>query len=44
MNANQLRASILQMAIEGKLVPQLDSEPAVEQLGNAPEDVPFENP
>ena len=44
MNANQLRASILQMAIEGKLVPQLDSEPSVEQLGNAPEDVPFEIP
>ena len=44
MNANQLRASILQMAIEGKLVPQIDSEPAVEQLGNAPEDVPFEIP
>lgn len=44
MNANQLRASILQMAIDGKLVPQLDSEPAVEQLGNAPEDVPFEIP
>lgn len=44
MNANQLRASILQMAIEGKLVPQLDREPAVEQLGNAPEDVPFEIP
>lgn len=44
MNANQLRASILQMAIEGKLVPQLDSELAVEQLGNAPEDVPFEIP
>ena len=44
MNANQLRASILQMAIEGKLVPQLDSEPAVEQLGNATEDVPFEIP
>ena len=44
MNANQLRASILQMAIEGKLVPQLDREPAVEQLGNAPEDVPFDIP
>ena len=44
MNANQLRASILQMAIEGKLVTQLDSEPAVEQLGNAPEDVPFDIP
>ena len=33
MNANQLRASILQMAIEGKLVPQLDSEePAIHIL------------
>lgn len=44
MNAQQLRAAILQQAIEGKLVPQLDSEPAVEQIGEAPEDVPFEIP
>ena len=44
MNVDQLRASILQKAIEGKLVPQLDSEPAVEQIGDAPEVVPFEIP
>ena len=37
---------ILQKAISGKLVPQLDSEPAVEQLGPAPkaEEVPFAIP
>lgn len=44
MDAKTLRASILQMAIEGKLVPQLDEEPAVEQIGEAPEDVPFSIP
>lgn len=44
MNAQQLRAAILQQAIEGKLVPQLDSEPAVEQIGDAPENVPFAIP
>ena len=44
MNAQQLRAAILQQAIEGKLVPQLDSEPAVEQIGQVPEDVPFAIP
>ena len=44
MGAKTLRASILQMAIEGKLVPQLDEEPAVEQIGDAPEKVPFEIP
>lgn len=44
MDAKTLRASILQMAIEGKLVPQRDEEPAVEQVGEAPEDVPFEIP
>ena len=44
MNAKTLRASILQMAIEGKLVPQLDEEPAVEQIGDFPEDVPFAIP
>lgn len=44
MDAKTLRASILQMAIEGKLVPQLDEEPAVGQIGDAPEDVPFEIP
>ena len=44
MDAKTLRASILQMAIEGKLVPQLDEEPAVEQIGEAPKDVPFSIP
>ena len=44
MNVADLRASILQAAIEGKLVPQLESEPEVEQIGEAPEEVPFEIP
>ena len=39
-----LRGQILQEAIQGKLVPQLDSEGAVEQIGDAPEDVPFAIP
>ena len=41
---DKLRASLLQEAIQGKLVPQLESEPGVEQIGVAPEDVPFEIP
>lgn len=44
MKADTLKKSILQWAIEGKLVPQLESEPAVKQLGEAPEDVPFAIP
>lgn len=46
MNRNQLWNSILQQAISGKLVPQLDSEPEVEQVGPAPaqNEVPFELP
>lgn len=44
MNAEMLRNSILQRAIEGKLVPQLDDEPIVQQIGEAPEEVPFEIP
>lgn len=44
MNAADLRASILQVAIEGKLVPQLESEPEVEQIGEVSEEVPFEIP
>lgn len=42
----KLKASILQAAMQGKLVPQLDSEPAVEQIGPAldPDDVPFKLP
>ena len=41
MNAEMLRASIIQKAIEGKLVPQLNEEPAVEQKGEPPEEEPF---
>ena len=46
MNRNQLWNSILQQAISGKLVAQLDSEPEVKQVGPAPkpEEVPFELP
>lgn len=40
----KLRASILQEAIQGKLVPQIDEEPSVEQIGVPPEDVPFAIP
>lgn len=38
------RKQVLQKAIQGKLVPQLESEPSVEQLGQAPESVPFSIP
>lgn len=41
---SKLRASLLQEAIQGKLVPQLDEEPAVKQIGVPPEDVPFAIP
>ena len=41
MKAEQLRAALLQQAVQGKLVPQRDDEPAVEQIGDAPSDVPF---
>ena len=44
MNAAQLKASILQQAIEGKLVPQIPEEGVVEQIGDAPTEVPFEIP
>ena len=44
MNAAQLKASILQQAIEGQLVPQLPEEGVVEQIGDAPTEVPFEIP
>ena len=46
MNKKLLWDSILQQAISGKLVPQLDTEPAVEQIGPdpAPDEVPFELP
>ncbi len=39
-----LRGQILQEAIQGKLVPQLSEEGVVEQIGAAPDDVPFEIP
>ncbi len=38
------RKRVLQEAMRGTLVPQLDAEPAVEQLGDAPVEVPFEIP
>lgn len=44
MNVERIRELLLERAIQGKLVPQLDSEPAVEQIGKAPEEVPFEIP
>ena len=44
MNAEQLTASILKQAIEGKLVPQIADEGVVEQIGAAPEEVPFKIP
>ncbi len=44
MTAEQLKASVLQMAIEGKLVPQLDDEPAVDMAGEEPDEVPFAIP
>ncbi len=46
MDFKPLRDHILQLAISGQIVPQLDSEPEVKQLGSAPapEDVPFEVP
>lgn len=42
--AGVLRGQILQEAIEGKLVPQLAEEGVVEQIGAAPEEVPFKIP
>lgn len=42
--ANVLRGQILQKAIQGKLVPQLPEDGVVEQIGHAPEEVPFDIP
>ena len=42
--SERFRQLCLEKAIQGKLVPQLESEPAVEQIGKAPEDVPFTIP
>ena len=41
---DQLRASLFQEAIQGKLVPQLDAEPAVDMAGEEPDEVPFAIP
>ena len=42
--SDQFRQLCLEKAIQGKLVPQLESEPEVTQIGEAPEDVPFAIP
>ena len=39
-----LEKQLLQSSISGKLVPQLDEELEVEQIGDAPEEVPFDIP
>lgn len=44
MTAEELKASVLQMAMEGKLVPQSDDEPAVDIDAEELEDVPFAIP
>ena len=44
MNFDILRQKILEKAIRGELVPQLESEPEVPQIGKAPEEVPFALP
>lgn len=44
MNFDRLTALLLERAIRGELVPQLESEPAVEQIGEALTDVPFAIP
>lgn len=44
MNVELLKAKILDLAIHGKLVPQLDNEPAVDQIGEVPDAIPFEIP
>ena len=40
----QMRQRLIEKAIRGQLVPQSDSEPEVEQIGEVSEDVPFEIP
>ena len=42
--SERFRQLCLEKAIQGKLVPQLESEPEVEQIGDDPEDVPFAIP
>ena len=42
--SERFRQLCLEKAVQGQLVPQLESEPEVEQVGDAPEDVPFAIP
>lgn len=42
--SSSLEKQLLQSAISGKLVPQLDEEPEVGQIGQTPEETPFEIP
>lgn len=44
MNFDRLRQLLIQKAIEGRLVVQLDNEPPVKQLGSVPRNVPFSIP
>ena len=44
MTGQELWASLLQEAIQGRLVEQRDDEPDVPQIGETPEDVPFAIP
>ena len=44
MNAETLRSSIVQKAMEGKLLPQLSEEVDVDQIGDTPDEIPFEIP
>lgn len=44
MNAAQLKASILQQAIEGKLVPNIRVDGSVEQIGSSTSECPFAIP
>ena len=44
MNFDILRQKILEKAIRGELVPQLESEPEVNQVGDPPENVSFSIP
>lgn len=44
MNIESIKASLIQLAISGKLVAQLDSEEEVYQLGEKPKEVSFEIP
>lgn len=42
--SGKLKSSILQEAIQGKLVPQLESEPVTPQIGEVPNNLPFNIP